>query len=201
MGIPERISGWTNFVGISGKGWKSKPCQPAGGGFYTNIRDEIIFPGPPLEGEEQPLHHRLGGHYRRAISIFFQQFNLIPSIEPKTNIAFQVGLAGRHDPGSYAELAKHFGFEPHLARYPEQLSGGQQQRVAISRVMAPRTSLALADAPKGNLDDAVGETAVDLMLELVGETGTGLLLVTHSIRLAAFVSRWLRLRTGRVASC
>ena len=59
--------------------------------------------------------------------------------------------------------------------------------------------LALVDSLTRNLDEAVGETAVDQMLELVGETGAGLLLVAHSNRLAARMSRSLRLGAGRVA--
>jgi putative ABC transport system ATP-binding protein len=43
----------------------------------------------------------------------------------------------------------------------------------------------LADEPTGNLDEATGDAVLDLMLELTAETGAGLLLVTHSERLAA----------------
>lgn len=138
---------------------------------------------------------------RSAISIVFQQFNLIPSLDAETNIAFQARLAGRHDPDWCAELAERLGLAAHLAKFPEQLSGGQQQRVAIGRALAPRTRLVLADEPTGNLDEAAGEAAVDLMLELVSETGAGLLLVTHSDRLAARMSRRLRLSAGQVAPC
>ena len=63
--------------------------------------------------------------------------------------------------------------------------------------MSERLRLALVDSLTRNLDEAVGETAVDQLLELVGETGVGLLRVAHSNRLAARMSRSLRLGAGR----
>jgi putative ABC transport system ATP-binding protein len=87
----------------------------------------------------------------------------------------------------------------HLRKYPEQLSGGQQQRVAIARTLAPKPRLVLADEPTGNLDEATAAIVLDLMLELVSETGAGLLMVTHSDSLAGRMSRRLHLRAGQVA--
>ncbi|PXW72356.1 putative ABC transport system ATP-binding protein [Loktanella sp. PT4BL] len=136
---------------------------------------------------------------RGTVGVVFQQFNLIPSLRVSDNIAFQARLAGRHDPDWDAALAARMGLTPHLAKYPEQLSGGQQQRVAIARTLATKPRVVLADEPTGNLDEATASTVLDLMLELVAETGAGLLMVTHSEGLAARVSRRLHLRAGRVA--
>jgi putative ABC transport system ATP-binding protein len=91
------------------------------------------------------------------------------------------------------------GLTDHLRKYPEQLSGGQQQRVAIARTLAPRPKLVLADEPTGNLDETTATTVMDMMLELVAETGAGLLMVTHSQGLAARLQRRLHLRAGQVA--
>jgi putative ABC transport system ATP-binding protein len=91
------------------------------------------------------------------------------------------------------------GLTPHLNKYPEQLSGGQQQRVAIARTLAPKPRLVLADEPTGNLDEATASAVLELMLELVSETGAGLLMVTHSADLAGRMSRRLHLRSGQVA--
>lgn len=136
---------------------------------------------------------------RGTVGVVFQQFNLIPSLRVSDNIAFQARLAGRHDPDWDAALAARMGLTPHLAKYPEQLSGGQQQRVAIARTLATKPRVVLADEPTGNLDEATASTVLDLMLELVAETGAGLLMVTHSEGLAARLSRRLHLRAGRVA--
>ena len=136
---------------------------------------------------------------RGTVGVVFQQFNLIPSLSVADNIAFQARLAGRHDAGWCADLAARMGLTPQLSKYPEQLSGGQQQRVAIARTLAPRPALVLADEPTGNLDEASAETVLTLMLELVRDTGAGLLMVTHSDRLAGRMGRRLHLKAGLVA--
>jgi putative ABC transport system ATP-binding protein len=136
---------------------------------------------------------------RGTVGVVFQQFNLIPSLRVAENIAFQARLAGRSDPAWNAALADRMDLTSQLAKYPEQLSGGQQQRVAIARTLAARPKLVLADEPTGNLDEATAAAVLDLMLELVDETGAGLMLVTHSERLAARMSRRLHLQQGRLA--
>ncbi len=136
---------------------------------------------------------------RGTVGVVFQQFNLIPSLRVIDNIAFQARLADQHDAAWAGVLADRMGLTPHLNKYPEQLSGGQQQRVAIARTLAPKPRLVLADEPTGNLDEATAAVVLDLMLELVAETGAGLLMVTHSGDLAARMSRRLHLRSGQVA--
>lgn len=134
---------------------------------------------------------------RGKVGVIFQQFNLIPSLNVAANIAFQARLCGRHDPDRAANLAKRLGLSEHLHKYPEQLSGGQQQRVAIARTLAPQPKLVLADEPTGNLDEATADTVLAVLFELVAETGAGLILVTHSERLAARMPRRLHLRAGQ----
>lgn len=135
---------------------------------------------------------------RDTVGVVFQQFNLIPSLTVAKNIAFQARLAGSHDPDWDAELARRMGLAEQMSKYPEQLSGGQQQRVAIARTLSARPPLVLADEPTGNLDEATADTVLDLMLELVTETGAALLMVTHSDRLAQRMGRRLHLRAGRI---
>jgi len=135
---------------------------------------------------------------REGIGLIFQQFNLIASLTVADNLAFQARLAGRHDPRWQAELAARLGLAALLERYPEQLSGGQQQRVAVGRALASRPPLLLADEPTGNLDEASGDQALALLLELVAETGSSLLMVTHSARIASHLHRTLHLERGRL---
>jgi len=137
---------------------------------------------------------------RGTVGVIFQQFNLIPSLNVADNIAFQARLAGRADPALTDSLIQRLGLQNHTAKYPEQLSGGQQQRVAIGRTLAARPALVLADEPTGNLDEDTGERVLDLMLELVGESGTALLMVTHSMRLAGRLGARLHLERGRIAA-
>jgi len=136
---------------------------------------------------------------RGTVGVIFQQFNLIPSLDAAANIAFQARLAGRADPARDRALAERLGLVDHLHKYPEQLSGGQQQRVAIARTLAARPRLVLADEPTGNLDEASADAVLDLLCDLVAETGAGLILVSHSERLAARLPRRLHLRAGRVS--
>ena len=140
------------------------------------------------------------GIRRDRIGLVFQQFNLIPSLTVAGNIAFQARLSGRHDAGYCATLARRLGIDKLAARYPEELSGGQQQRVAIARALANRPALILADEPTGNLDEATGDAVLDLLLDLVAETGAALMMVTHSLRLAARLDRRLHLSRGRLAA-
>lgn len=135
---------------------------------------------------------------RGTVGVVFQQFNLIPSLTVVANIAFQARMAGQYDADFAQDLALRLGLGDHLHKYPEQLSGGQQQRVAIARTLAPRPALVLADEPTGNLDEATADTVFAMLCELVAETGAGLILVTHSERLAVRLGRRLHLSAGQV---
>lgn len=166
------------------------------GGLDTPDQGRIVLQGQDIAGLDDNGRATLR---RGTVGVVFQQFNLIPSLRVADNIAFQARLAGQHDPVWDATLADRMGLTSQLKKYPEQLSGGQQQRVAIARTLAPRPRLVLADEPTGNLDEATAATVLDLMLELVTETGAGLLMVTHSGNLAGRMSRRLHLHAGRVA--
>ncbi len=135
---------------------------------------------------------------RETLGVVFQQFNLVSSLTVADNLAFQARLSGRYDPAWQAQLIRRLRLEGLEKRYPEQLSGGQQQRVAIGRALAGRPRLLLADEPTGNLDEASGDEALDLALDLVAETGCAFLMATHSPRLAARLQRRAVLSAGRL---
>ncbi|SDT19439.1 putative ABC transport system ATP-binding protein [Bradyrhizobium canariense] len=136
---------------------------------------------------------------RDRLGLVFQQFNLIPSLNVEDNLAFQTRIAGRHDAAWHDELVERLGLGNLLKRYPEQLSGGQQQRVAIGRALAVKPLLLLADEPTGNLDEATADQVLALTRDLVARTGCGLLMVTHSVRLAATLDRRINLSAGLIA--
>jgi len=140
-------------------------------------------------------------HWRRTeIGLVFQQFNLIGSLRVEDNLAFQARLAGRFDPLWQAQLVERLGLGDLLQRYPEQLSGGQQQRVAVGRALASRPGLLLADEPTGNLDEATSDDVLDLLLDLLHDSATSLLMVTHSPRIAARLDRQMVLHRGHVVA-
>jgi putative ABC transport system ATP-binding protein len=86
-----------------------------------------------------------------------------------------------------------------LRRYPEQLSGGQQQRVALGRALASQPKLLLADEPTGSLDEATSDEVLKLLLELLYDSPTTLLMVTHSPSVAARMAEKVVLHGGRLA--
>ncbi len=136
---------------------------------------------------------------RDRLGLVFQQYNLIPSLTVADNLVFQSRIAGRHDAAWHEELVERLGLKSLLRRYPEQLSGGQQQRVAIGRALAPKPLLLLADEPTGNLDEETADEVLALARDLVGRTGCGFLMVTHSARLAATLDRQVTLHAGVIA--
>lgn len=166
------------------------------GGLDTPDQGQIVLNGADIVGLDDNGRAALR---RGTVGVIFQQFNLIPSLKVADNIAFQARLAGQHDAAWAQTLADRMGLTSQLGKYPEQLSGGQQQRVAIARTLAPKPRLVLADEPTGNLDEGTAATVMDLMLELVAETGAGLLMVTHSEALAGRMASRLHLRAGQVA--
>ncbi|KTB86218.1 ABC transporter ATP-binding protein [Pseudomonas syringae pv. syringae PD2766] len=143
---------------------------------------------------------QLANWRRTEIGLVFQQFNLIGSLKIADNLAFQARLAGRYDAAWQAQLIERLGLGNLLDRYPEQLSGGQQQRVAIGRALASRPGLLLADEPTGNLDEATSDEVLQLLLDLLGDSTTSLLMVTHSPRVAERLARQVVLHHGRLAT-
>jgi putative ABC transport system ATP-binding protein len=156
---------------------------------------EIDFAGKSLSALKEA---DLAELRRDHLGLVFQQFNLIPSLSVRDNLAFQSRIAGRHDAAWHGELAERLGLDGLLDRYPEQLSGGQQQRVAVGRALAVKPLLLLADEPTGNLDETTADEVLALMRDLVTRTGCGLLMVTHSIRLASTLDRHINLSAGLI---
>ena len=79
------------------------------------------------------------------------------------------------------------------------MSGGQQQRVAIARALVNNPALILADEPTGALDS---RTSVEIMalLQQLNAAGMTIILVTHENDIAAFASRVVSFRDGKVVS-
>src|SRR5207248_1344276 len=80
-----------------------------------------------------------------------------------------------------------------------QPSGGQQQRVAIARAPVNDPAVILADEPTGNLDT---RTSVEVLalLQTLNRQGLTIVLVTHELDIAAYASRHLVFRDGRLRS-
>lgn len=138
---------------------------------------------------------------RVQIGTIFQFFHLLPTLSAAENIELPLQLlavpAAERAERVAAALAR-VGLAARAEALPGQLSGGEQQRVAIARALVHRPGLILADEPTGNLDSANGANILALLRELSDETGTALVLVTHSEDAAAICHRRIQLRDGRV---
>ncbi len=136
----------------------------------------------------------------RSIGFIFQSFNLLPQSTVAENIALPLYYQG-WDPARSSqrarELATRVGLQERLDHRPMELSGGQQQRVAIARALANDPAILLADEPTGNLDSATSREIMQLLSEL-NEQGKTIIMVTHEEDIAAFASRRLYLKDGRI---
>nr|WP_220748204.1 MULTISPECIES: ATP-binding cassette domain-containing protein [unclassified Jannaschia] len=149
------------------------------------------------EMDEDALARFRRGH----MGVVFQSFHLIPTMTALENVATPLELAGDSDAfdRAAAEL-EAVGLGHRIGHYPAQMSGGEQQRVALARAAAPRPDILLADEPTGNLDQSTGEAIMDLLFGLRDRHGATLVLVTHSLDLAARCDRTIRLVDGRLDS-
>jgi putative ABC transport system ATP-binding protein len=133
------------------------------------------------------------------VGFVFQNFQLLPTLTALENVVLPLELSGVANSDRIAsESLERVGLTERAGHYPRQLSGGEQQRVAIARAFAPRPGILFADEPTGNLDQATGEQAIDLLLDLRRDTGAALILVTHDPRLAERCDRRLLMKDGRL---
>jgi putative ABC transport system ATP-binding protein len=135
----------------------------------------------------------------RRIGIVFQSFHLIPTMTALENVAVPLELAGIPDAFRRAQAELDgVGLSERFHHYPAQLSGGEQQRVALARALAPEPAILVADEPTGNLDDATGQSVVDLIFAQRAARNATLVLVTHDAGLAGRCDRTIRLRSGLI---
>ena len=118
------------------------------------------------------------------ISVIFQQYNLIPSLNVLNNIKFHSQLIKNYDQNFRDELINLLGLSKLLKKYPEEISGGQQQRVAIARAILTKPKLLLADEPTGNLDEENSTKVTNAFEILQSRYNSTIVIATHSKNIA-----------------
>ncbi len=135
----------------------------------------------------------------RTIGFVFQQFNLLPRLSARDNVALPLIYASGTAVQSPDELLERVGLGERKNHAPNELSGGQQQRVAIARALVNRPAILMADEPTGNLDSASSAEIIELLKDL-NRSGLTLILVTHDPDIALVADRTITMKDGVILS-
>jgi putative ABC transport system ATP-binding protein len=136
----------------------------------------------------------------RKLGFVFQSFNLLPRATAVENVALPLVYAGvprGERRRRAAAVLDTLGLGARLDHTPLELSGGQQQRVAIARALVNEPGAILADEPTGALDSRTG-LEIMALFQALHARGITLVVVTHDPEIAAFATRVLTFRDGRL---
>jgi putative ABC transport system ATP-binding protein len=134
------------------------------------------------------------------VGFIFQQFHLISTLTVLENVMLPLALLKRTNERSLAiKMLERVGLSERLNHFPNQLSGGEAQRVAIARALIHGPDIILADEPSGSLDFETGEDVLKLLFDVINESRSTLILVTHDLDLSKKLDRVVRLDHGKLS--
>ena len=138
---------------------------------------------------------------RDYLGFIFQEYLLLDSLTIFENI--DVPLTLQKLPPKKIEnmiqsMAKVFGIDSQLNKYPCELSGGQRQRASALRAIVKRPSILFADEPTGALDSASATDLLNTLKESNEKLHTTILMVTHDAYAASFADRILIFKDGNI---
>ncbi|MDI9861786.1 ABC transporter ATP-binding protein [Flectobacillus roseus] len=147
---------------------------------------------------EQYTDKALASLRNQKIGFIFQSFHLINDLSVLDNV--EIPLLYRNSSAQFRresarEALEKVGLSNRMKHFPNQLSGGQKQRVAIARAIVGKPDIILADEPTGNLDSAMGNEILNILLQLNAE-GCTIVMVTHDESMAKKTHRLIRLFDG-----
>lgn len=137
------------------------------------------------------------------LGFVFQAFNLLPALTAVQNVSVPLRLTGvsRVAAESAArDVLDAVGLDERATHLPSQLSGGQQQRVAIARAIVHQPRILLCDEPTSALDHGSGQQVMTLLRDRACALGAALLVVSHDVRIEAFVDRVIHMEDGRTST-
>ena len=140
---------------------------------------------------------------RRRVGMVFQDYALFPHLTVRQNVAFGLTAWPRADAARAVDrMLERVELTGYAGSYPHMLSGGERQRVALARALAPNPQILLMDEPFSSLDGRLRDQVRQQTIDLLRETGTTTILVTHDPREAVRVAdRIALLRQGRLVQC
>lgn len=156
-----------------------------------------------FQGEDVFLYNdfKLAQFRNRTIGFVFQFHHLLPEFSALEN-AMMPALINGFDKADASKAAEEIlvrvGLQDRLHLRVGKLSGGEQQRVALARALVLKPAVLLADEPTGNLDNINSDQVHQLVLELNRELSMTLVVVTHNMELASYMSRCVTIADGRL---
>jgi len=130
----------------------------------------------------------------------FQDYSLYPWMTVQKNVEFGLKLQGvdaklrRKWASYYLDMV---GLANSAKVLPKQLSGGMKQRVAIARALTSQPKILLMDEPFGALDVQTKETMQLFLLDLWQRTQCSILMITHDVEEAIFLSQRIYVMAAR----
>jgi len=140
---------------------------------------------------------------KTKIGFVFQKFNLLPTLDARSNIMVAHNIAGnaaKWDQAHFDRITDMLGISKRLDHRPSELSGGEQQRVALARALINRPALVLADEPTGNLDSKNSAIVLEMLRTSNKELGQTVLMITHNPEAAAYGDRIVHMRDGHIVA-
>ena len=136
----------------------------------------------------------------RHLGFVFQNFNLLPKMDARENVALPLLYAGvpqKERLKRAEEALEAVGLGERMRFLPSQLSGGQCQRVAIARAMVGKPDLLLADEPTGALDTKAGDQIMGIFRQL-SDSGMTIIMITHEPGIAACADKTYHILDGEL---
>lgn len=157
---------------------------PSGCGKTTTLRLIAGFETPTsgtirIGDKMVAADHQFMPPERRNIGMVFQDYALFPHVNVANNVGFGLRGRGKDKEQRVKRMLSLVGLSEYGHRMPYELSGGQQQRVALARALAPNPDILLLDEPFSNLDTALRSQVRADVREILHETETTAIFVTH----------------------